>query len=148
MGVAKMSATAKMSSAAKPAFVAEVVTKAELLELAEWEKKNSEAKKAASDAERNVNARRLALAEKVLGLTLDELKHLGPDDTQRLFLLRLNKHLWTVQRGAPMFTFEKYNEGRYPAWKALFTAVAGEARAAQVQIETQATYSYRVNVEL
>jgi hypothetical protein len=138
----------KMSASAKPVIVAEVVTKAELLELGDWEKKNSEAKKAASEAERNVNARRLALAEKVLGLTLDELKHLGPEDTQRLFLLRLNKHLWTVQRGAPMFTFEKYNEGRYPAWKALFTAVAGEARTAQVQIETQTTYSYRVNVEL
>jgi hypothetical protein len=138
----------KMSASAKPVIVAAVVTKAELLELADWEKKNSEAKKAASDAERNVNARRLALAEKVLGLTLDELKHLGPDDTQRLFLLRLNKHLWTVQRGAPMFTFEKYSEGRYPAWKSLFVAVAGEGRAAQVQIETQATYSYRVKVEL
>jgi DNA polymerase III psi subunit len=136
-----------MAAAAKPALRPEVVTKAELLELARAEQEHTSAQSAASLAESTVKALRLSLVEKVLGLTAEQLKHLSQDEVHRLYLLRLKKGLWTPAKNAPLFVFEESSHGRYPAWKSLYAAIVGEGKAARVQAETSATYSYRVRIE-
>jgi len=137
-----------MAAAAKPALRTEVVTKAELLQLAKAEKEYADIQRHASFAESDVKARRLALVEKVLGLTSEQLKHLSPDEVQRLYLLRLQKRLWEPQKSAPLFVFEESSHARRPEWKDLHIALNGEAAAARVVAETETTYSYRVKVEV
>ena len=137
-----------MSAAAKPAPHAEVVTKAEILELAKAEREHADAQAAASKAESTVKALRLSLVERVLGLTSDELKYLSQDEVQRLYLLRLHKHLWKPEKSAPLFVFEETSHARRPDWKDLYVELEGEAAALAVIADTLMTYSYRVKVEV
>lgn len=124
-----------------------IVTKSELLELAEWERKFAEAKKKQATAEKEVKFRRLALAEKVLGVkTEDELKELSPLQVSNRYEKRLEAGDWKPERGAPTFNFSKTHEGRYPAWLQLFTEEMGETAAARIKAETPLTYSYAVEV--
>ncbi len=124
-----------------------IVTKDELLELAEWERKYADAKKKVSAAEKELAFRRVALAEKVLGIkSADELKRLAPDKVQKLYAQRLTAGDWKPERGAPVFAFAKTNEGRYPAWSQLFVEEMGETAAARIRTETPLTYSYAVEV--
>jgi hypothetical protein len=124
-----------------------LVTADELTEIADWERKYAKAKKAASDAEKEVKFRRLALAEKVLGIkTEDELKALTPDQVQKRFSKRLESGDWRPERGAPEFSFTKSSEGRYPAWAQLFASELGETAAARIKTETPVVYSYAVEV--
>jgi hypothetical protein len=126
-----------------------VVTKLELEELADWERKYAEAKKKASAAEKQLEFRRQALVEKVLGVkSSDELKHLTPAQVERRFNQRLEAGNWKPERGSPDFRFRKTNEGRYPAWAKLYIAELGETAAAQISAQTDLTYSYAVEVTL
>jgi hypothetical protein len=124
-----------------------LVTKDELTELANWERKCAEAKKKVSTAEKELEFRRQALAEKVLGVkSKDELKKLSPKEVDRLGAKRLEAGDWKPERGAPAFTFSKTNEGRYPSWSQLYIDELGETAAARVRAETPTTYSYCVEV--
>jgi hypothetical protein len=134
-----------MTSTATKATV--LVTKDELLELADWERKYADAKKKVSAAEKELSFRRIALAEKVLGVkTADELKRLTPNQVQRLYAQRLTNGDWKAERGAPVFAFSKTNEGRYPSWSQLFSEELGETAAAEIRANTPVTYSYAVEV--
>jgi hypothetical protein len=124
-----------------------LVTKDELSELADWERKHAEAKKKVSTAEKELEFRRQALAEKVLGVkSKDELKKLSPKEVDRLGAKRLEAGDWKPERGAPAFTFSKTNEGRYPSWSQLYIDELGETAAARVRAETPVSYSYCVEV--
>lgn len=124
-----------------------LVTKDELFELAEWERKCADAKKKSSAAEKELKFRRMALAEKVLGVkSEDELKALPPEKVQKLYAQRLTSGDWKPERGAPVFVFSKTHEGRYPAWQKLYIQEMGETAAARISAETDPTYSYRVEV--
>jgi hypothetical protein len=124
-----------------------VVSVDELTELAEWERKYADAKKKASEAEKELNFRRQALAEKVLGVNSSEdLKKLPPEKVQKLYAQRLAAGDWKPERGAPVFAFAKTNQGCYPSWSQLFVEEMGETAAARVRSETPLTYSYRVEV--
>ena len=126
-----------------------VVTKDELLELADWERKYADAKKKASAAEKELSYRRIALAEKVLGIkTADELKRLSPVQVARMYAQRLTAGDWKPERGAPAFAFSKSSEGRYPAWAQLYSEELGETAAAEIRANTPTTYSYTVEVGL
>ncbi|HZW05350.1 MAG TPA: hypothetical protein VFF58_00450, partial [Candidatus Nitrosotalea sp.] len=117
------------------------------LELADWEHKYAAAKKKVSEAEKELAFRRVALAEKVLGIkSADDLKKLTPVQVQRLYAQRLTAGDWKPERGAPTFAFAKTNEGRYPSWSQLFIEEMGETAAAQVRAETPVTFSYAVEV--
>jgi hypothetical protein len=129
------------------ATIAALVTKDELHELADWERKYSDAKKKASAAEKELNFRRQQLAEKVLGLkSTDELKKLPPEKISRIQTRRLEAGEWKPERGAPEFTFSKTSEGRYPSWKQLYIDELGETAAARIAAETPIVYSYCVEV--
>lgn len=124
-----------------------LVTTDELLELAEWERKHSDAKKKVSTAEKELEFRRMQLAEKVLGVkSKDELKELSPKEVDRLGAKRFEHGDWKPERGAPVFSFSKTSSGRYPAWRALFVAELGETAAAQISLETPLQFSYCVEV--
>lgn len=124
-----------------------VVTKDELLELADWERKYADAKKKASAAEKELAFRRVALAEKVLGIkSADELKRLAPEKIQKLYAARLTAGDWKPERGAPAFVFAKSSEGRYPSWSKLYVEELGETAAAEIRANTPLTFSYSVEV--
>jgi hypothetical protein len=124
-----------------------IVTKDELAELAEWERKYADAKKKASAAEKEISFRRLALAEKVLGVkSSDEFKELAPAQVLSRFHKRLDNGDWKPERGAPEFSFQKTHEGRYPGWQKLYVEKFGETAAAKISAETPVSYSYRVEV--
>ena len=126
-----------------------IVTKDELLELAEWERKYADAKKKSSTAEKELNFRRMSLAEKVLGvMSADELKKLSPPQVQKLYAKRLEAGNWKQERGAPAFVFVKTHEGTYPAWAQLYITELGETAAARIKAETPKAYSYAVEVAL
>jgi hypothetical protein len=124
-----------------------LVTKDELIEIAEQERKYIDAKKKVSALEKDLAFSRLALAEKVLGVTsADELKKLTPDQVAKKLAKRLEAGDWRAERGAPEFSFLKTNEGRYPAWAKLFVEEMGETAAARIKAETPIVYSYAVEV--
>jgi hypothetical protein len=124
-----------------------IVTKDELDEIAEWERKYADAKKKTAAAEKEVKFRRLALAEKVLGIkSEDDLKVLTPAQVNRLFVKRLEAGDWRANQNTPSFTFLKTNEGRYPSWAKLFVEEMGETAAARIKAETPLSYSYCVEV--
>lgn len=126
-----------------------VVSKDELLELAEWEKKYSDAKKKATEAEKELKFRRLQLAEKVLGVKSEsDLKELSPGDVIKRMTRRLTAGDWKRAQNAPDFQFVKTSEGRYPSWSQLYIDELGETAAARVRAETPVTYSYAVEVSL
>ena len=127
----------------------EIVTAAELTELADWEKKYAERKRLASQAEKEVASRRIALAEKVLGVkSSDELKAMPPRKVDKLYADRREAGEWKAERNAPSFCFTKTHEGRYPSWLDLFTQEMGETAAARVKADTPMSYSYSVQVDL
>jgi len=124
-----------------------LVTKDELLEIADWERKFSEAKKKVSAAEKELAFRRTALAEKVLGVkSADELKKLAPAKVLKLQAQRLEEGDWKLERGAPLFLFSKTSEGRYLAWKQLYIDELGETAAAAITADAPTVYSYCVEV--
>ena len=124
-----------------------IVTKAELEEIAEWERKYAKAKKDQAAAEKEVKFRRLALAEKVLGVkTEDDLKQLTPAQVQNRFTKRLESGDWELGYRAPEFSFKKTHEGRYPSWQELFIEQTSETAAARIKAETPMAYSYAVEV--
>jgi hypothetical protein len=126
-----------------------IVTKDELTEIAEWERKYAKAKKDQAAAEKEVKFRRMALAEKILGIkTEDDLKKLSPEQLLKLFKKRWEREEWKSERGAPEFAFVKTNAGRYPAWRDLYITELGETAAARISAETPVTYSYAVEVSL
>jgi hypothetical protein len=126
-----------------------IVTKDELLELAEWERKFAERKKKLAESEKEVEFRRLALAEKVLGIkTKDELKRLSPEQVLKLYQKRWEREEWKAERGAPEFQFKKTHHGTYPAWAKLYLREMGLTAAARISAETPTTYSYAVEVTL
>jgi hypothetical protein len=138
-----------MSASPQPAKETLVVTKAELWELADWERKYADAKKRAAAAEKELAFRRVALAEKVLGVnSADELKVLNPDQVARKFAKRLENGDWRLGSGAPVFKFVKTSEGRYPSWAKLYVEELGESAAKRIKTETPPTYSYAVEVTL
>ncbi len=133
------------TAAAKPEVA--VVTKDELAEIAEWERKYADAKKKQSAAEKEVKFRRLALAEKVLGVNSEaELKELSPEQVAKKLTKRLEAGDWRTERGAPEFSFTKTSSGRYPSWRDLYIGEMGETAAARVQAEAPTVYSYAVEV--
>lgn len=135
------------STAAKLATETAIVTKAELVELREWEADFAKYKKKASEAEKQVDVLRLALAQKVLGVeSEDELKLLSLEKVQKLYAKRHADGRWELGKGAPVFAFDQVSKGRYPAWKKLFSAKLGALAALQAVTETPETYSYRVEV--
>ncbi len=124
-----------------------IVTKDELYELAEWERKYADAKKKASAAEKELDFRRLSLAEKVLGVkSADELKKLSPKEIEKRHAARLNAGDFKSERGAPAFTFAETNHGRYPSWGKIYAAEFGETAAAEISAKTPLIYSYCVKV--
>jgi hypothetical protein len=124
-----------------------LVSKDELLELADREKKFTDAKKKVSELEAELKFRRQALAEKVLGVkSAEELKALSPKEVEKLYARRLTAGDWRPERSAPAFGFLKTSEGRYPAWKQLFTDLKGETAAAEISANTDPIYSYAVQV--
>jgi hypothetical protein len=126
-----------------------LVTKQELIELADWERKYADAEKKVSFAKKELTFRRIALAEKVLGVnSADELKKLSPEKVQKLYAKRLERGDWELGKGAPAFAFTKTSEGRYPAWKQLFIEELGESAANEIATETDLVYSYRVEVSV
>jgi hypothetical protein len=126
-----------------------LVTKDELVELADWERKYSKAKKTQAAADKAVKFRRLALAEKVLGVkTEDELKKLTPEKVQKLTINRLEEGDWNLQKGAPIFAFKKTHQGSYPSWLNLYIAEKGQTAADRISAETPLTYSYSVEVTI
>jgi hypothetical protein len=128
-------------------FTPVVVSKDELLELADWERKYTDAKKKVSAAEKELAFRRQALAEKVLGVaTSDQLKELSPEKLLKLCTKRLEAGDWKLERGAPTFAFVQTSSGRYPAWAKLYAQELGETAAARIKAVTPTTYSYCVEV--
>lgn len=126
-----------------------LVTTLELTELAEWERKHAKANTDASKAKKELEFRRIQLAEKVLGVnSASELKVLTPDQVQKRFSKRLEAGDWKPERGAPAFAFSKTSEGRYPSWSQLYIDELGETAAARVRSETPTSYSYAVEVTL
>jgi len=126
-----------------------IVTKDELLELADSERKYAKANREKAAAEKDLKFRRLALAEKVLGIeSEDELKRLSPEKVLKLYQRRWEREEWKAERGAPEFQFVKTNAGRYPAWREVFIGELGETAAARISAETPTTYSYAVEVTL
>jgi hypothetical protein len=126
-----------------------VVTKAELLELADWELKCAKRKKEATEAEKEVKFRRIALAEKVLGIkSEDDLKELSPERLFKLLERRWEREEWKAGPGAPEFKFVKTSGGQYPSWQKLFVAELGMTAAARISTETPYSYSYKVEVTL
>jgi hypothetical protein len=124
-----------------------VVTKAELLELAEWETKYAERNKKVAEAKKEVEFRRQALAEKVLGVkSSEELKQIDPAKLAKLQAKRLVEGDWKVERGAPLFVFAKTSSGQYPAWKQIYTNEHGETAANKIAAEAPLVYSYKVEV--
>lgn len=124
-----------------------VVTKDELVELADWERKFADAKKKASAAEKEVEFRRLSLAERVLGVnSKDELKQLSPKTVEQRTSARLAAGDWKPERGAPSFTFVKSHQGSYPKWKEFYIEEFGETAAAKIAAEAPIIYSYSVEV--
>ncbi len=124
-----------------------LVTKDELAELGEWERKYAKANKEKAAAEKAVKFRRLALAEKVLGIKSEEdLKELSPEQLAKRFTKRWEAGEWKAERGAPEFAFSKTSSGRYPAWRALFVDELGETAAARISAETPISWSYCVEV--
>lgn len=124
-----------------------LVSTVELTELADWERKHADAEKKASNAKKELKFRRLALAEKVLGVkSEDELKKLSPKEVEKLHTKRLEAGDWKPERGAPVFSFSKTNEGRYPSWSQLYVEELGETAAAEIRKNTPLTYSYSVEV--
>lgn len=118
-----------------------LVTKTELLRLKKAENAFAEATKALADAERALKPLRLALAEKVLGVqSADDFKGMTPEEVEKAF----KRRTWQLALGAPGFSFEKTNEGRYPRWKEEFIAWAGEAEAERVIARTPPSFSYKV----
>jgi hypothetical protein len=144
-----MTATAAQLTAAAKAFTPELVTKLELTELANWERKYVERKKKVSEAEKELEFRRIQLAEKVLGVkSKDELKELSPEQLQKRFAKRWENGVWKTERDAPEFEFSETSHGRYPAWAQLYIAQLGATAAARISAETPTTYSYCVTVSL
>ena len=144
-----MTATAAQLTAAAKAFTPELVTKNELTELADWERKYAERKKKVSEAEKELEFRRIQLAEKVLGVkSKDELKQLSPEQLQKRFAKRWENGEWKTERGAPEFLFKKTSQGRYPSWRDLFVEELGETAAARISADTPTSYSYCVEVTL
>jgi hypothetical protein len=124
-----------------------VVTKAELEELAEWEKKYSDATKKQTAAEKELKFRRQQLAEKVLGVTSsDELKALSPEQIARRQAKRLEAGDWRPGANAPEFQFVKTSSGSYPAWKKFYIDELGETAASRIAADAPTVYSYRVEV--
>jgi hypothetical protein len=124
-----------------------LVTKDELLELAKREQEYAKAKKKQSAAEKEVKFRRLALAEKVLGVkTEDELKALTPEQVHKRTIHRLEAGDWKPDRGAPIFAFKKTHQGAYPSWLNLYIAEKGQTAADRISAETPLSYSYCVEV--
>ena len=138
-----------MATAAQSAKATVVVTKAELLELAEWEREYAKASKKIADAKKELEFRRLVLAEKVLGIkSADELKALTPEQITKKAAKRLENGEWEPGHGAPEFSFVKTNQGRYPAWSQLYAADLGFSAVARIKAETPVTYSYAVEVSV
>jgi hypothetical protein len=126
-----------------------LVTKDELTELADWERKYAKRKKEVAEAEKELDFRRIQLAEKVLGVkSKDELKELTPEQVEKRFTKRLEAGDWKPERGSPEFHFAKTSAGRYPSWRALFIEELGETVAARISAETPLTHSYCVEVSL
>jgi len=123
-----------------------VVTKDELLELADWERKYADRTKKVSEAEKELKFRRAALAEKVLGVTSEELKRLSPQQLENRLTRRLEAGDWKPGKGAPEFSFVKNSQGSYPAWKQEFIKTQGETAAAEIIKNTPLVYSYAVEV--
>ncbi len=139
----------EMSSAAAAAKAVAIVTRAELVELAEWERRYAKAQKDSAAAKKELEFRRIALAEKVLGIkSADDLKELAPEQVDRRMAKRLESGEWRPERNAPEFSFLKTSQGRYPAWSQLFVDELGETAAARIRTETPITYSYCVEVSL
>lgn len=137
------------NTAVKEAQEILLITTVELTELAEWERKYTAAKKKVSEAEDVLKFRRLALAEKVLGIkTYDDLKALSPEQVAKRHARRLVAGDFRIERGAPVFTFQKTNAARYPAWARLYAEKLGETAAARVKDETPISFSYSVEVAL
>jgi hypothetical protein len=129
------------------ALATQIITKQELVELRELEKSYSDASKKAAALEKDLKFRRLALAEKVLGVTTaDELKVLSIEQVQKLYAKRQAAGLWELGWRAPVFAFELVKQGAYPPWKELFIAEMGETAANKISAETPVTYSYRIEV--
>jgi hypothetical protein len=144
-----MTATAAQLTAAAKAFAPDLVTKLELTEIADWERKHAERKKKVSEAEKELEFRRMQLAEKVLGVkSKDELKQLSPEQLQKRFAKRWEKGEWTTERGAPEFKFSETSHGRYPSWLDQYVGQMGQTAAARISAETPTTYSYCVEVSL
>jgi hypothetical protein len=142
VGVAKMKKSAKHEPAT-------VITRQELSEIADWEKKRAEAARALQDAEKQLYPRRLSLAQKVLGVELeDEYRAMDPEQIEKVALRRFNRGLWELGWGAKAFKFVKTWEGRSVHWKELFIAHAGELAAAKAQADTPKLFSYKVEVEI
>ena len=138
-----------MPLAAQSAKETLTVTRTELLELADWEREYAKATKKAADAKKELEFRRIQLAEKVLGVkSSDELKVLSPDQVKKKFTKRLEAGDWKAGHGAPEFSFVKTNQGRYPSWSQLFVQEMGESTAARIRTETPITYSYSVEVSI
>jgi hypothetical protein len=126
-----------------------VVTKAELLELAEWEQEYALATKKVADAKKELDFRRVQVAEKVLGIkSSEELKTLSPDQVERRIAKRLEAGDWRPQANAPEFAFVETSHGSYPAWSKLFIEKLGESAANKIRTETPVNYSYSVQVTL
>jgi hypothetical protein len=124
-----------------------LVTKDELLEIATWERKYAKAKKAQAAAEKAVKCRRMALAEKVLGVkTEDELKALTPAQVEKRTIQRVEAGDWKLERGAPLFAFKKTHQGAYPSWLSLYIGEMGQTAAERISADTPLTYSYCVDV--
>jgi hypothetical protein len=106
-----------------------LVTSSELTELADWEKKHTDATKKVSAAKKELDFRRQSLAEKVLGVnSSDELKGLSPEKLLKLYAKRLEAGDWKAERGAPSFAFVKTSQGQYPSWSEAFRRRAGRDR--------------------
>jgi hypothetical protein len=124
-----------------------LVSTDEIEELARWEKKYSFANKKLGEAKRELDFRRQALAEKVLGVnSTDDLKKLSPDQIVKISAKRFAAGDWKPERGCPEFEFKQTSAGRYPAWSQLYVAELGETAAARVRTETPLTHSYMVEV--
>src|SRR5258708_36758238 len=92
------------ASAAATAKETAIVRTAELLELERWERKHAIAKVRASATEKEVKFRRLALAEKVLGVKTEaELKPLSPAQVENRLTKRLETGHWKPHRGVSGF---------------------------------------------
>jgi hypothetical protein len=124
-----------------------LVTKDELTELADWERKHSDATKRVTAAEKELKFRRQQLAEKVLGVkSSEDLKKLSPKQVEKRAADRLEAGDWKPERGAPEFQFVKTSQGSYPAWKQEFIKAQGETAANEIAANAPVVYSYSVEV--